>query len=45
MRFSYVLEMSVVVACACYTLWFKQYIYDACANNGQQLPNNMYYEI
>jgi hypothetical protein len=24
------LRCFVVVACACYMLWFKQYIYDAC---------------
>jgi hypothetical protein len=35
----------VVVACACYMLWFKQYIYVACGNKEHQPPNNMYYEI
>jgi hypothetical protein len=35
----------VIVACACYTLWFKQYIYGACGNKEHQLLNNMYYEI
>ena len=35
----------MIIACACYTLWFKQYIYDACGNKEQEVPNNMYYEI
>jgi hypothetical protein len=39
------LRFFVVVACACYMLWFKQYIYDACGNKEHQQPNNMYYEL
>jgi hypothetical protein len=39
------LRCFMFVACACYTLWFKQYIYDACINKEQKPPNNMYYEI
>ena len=39
------LRCFVVVACACYMLWFKQYIYDAGGNKEHQSPNNMYYEI
>jgi hypothetical protein len=39
------LRCFVIVACACYTLCFKQYIYYACRDKEQQLPNNMYYDI
>jgi hypothetical protein len=35
----------MIVARVCHTLWFKQYIYDACENKEQQPPNNMYYEM
>jgi hypothetical protein len=31
----------VVVVCACYTLSFKQYKYDACGDKEQQSPNNI----
>jgi hypothetical protein len=44
MRFSCVLEMFMVITCACCILWFKQYIDDACGNKEHQSPNNMYYE-
>jgi hypothetical protein len=39
------LRCFMIVVCACYILWFKQYIYDACGNKEHQPPNNMYYEI
>jgi hypothetical protein len=50
MRFSCMLEILMVIACACGLLhvhvaylWFKQHMNDACRSKEHQLLNNMYY--